>query len=291
MFNPKGIPHIKIHTQYPTSLAIDRHPDLIPFLKSRNPPRIDSENRDLLFRYNHYIAQDLYGLNIEFSRSAIIPTPVMRYHFLRYVIGSKTKIPSQQIYRELTAPTHKVTIIELGTGASAIIALLAAKHFHARVLATEIDPDYLKIAQTNINRNKCEEAITLFPSDGNLLDGVVPTDVRVDYIISNPPYYDKVLSPKVIWGGKKHELVSEGQAGEAFILQMIEEGWKYLKPGGLISFLIPKTRTETLIAVERYLNAHNMDYDIIGLLVGNRTRYVFRITKPDLDGCDPTSEM
>ncbi|MHA1673741.1 MAG: hypothetical protein ACTSYI_08930, partial [Promethearchaeota archaeon] len=82
MFDSTGIPHIQIHTNYPTSEAILRHPDLIPMLKSLDPPRIDTENRELLFLYNQYIAQDLYDLKVEFSPAAIIPTPTMRYHFL-----------------------------------------------------------------------------------------------------------------------------------------------------------------------------------------------------------------
>ncbi len=265
MFDSTGIPHIQIHTNYPTSEAILRHPDLIPMLKSLDPPRIDTENRELLFLYNQYIAQDLYGLKIEFSPTAIIPTPTMRYHFLKHVIQQKKPAG---------------TMIEVGTGASAIIALLAAKHFNQQVIATEIESDYLPIAHRNVNQNNLQDRITLIHSQGGLLHNVIPKGQKVDYIITNPPYYDKILSPKVIWGGKSRELVSGGEAGEEFILQLISESWEYLNPNGIIGFIIPKTRQATLIAVERYLNSHEIEYEVVGLLVGNRTRYVFRVFNP-----------
>lgn len=273
-FDDIGIPLFHVARRYPTSRAIELHPDLIPHLKSLDPPRIDKENREALLLYNYYIAKDLFGLNIEFEKEqAIIPTPVMRHSFLHHIIYPNC------------------TIIELGTGASAIIAMLAAKCFNAQVYATEMDSNYLEYARRNIKKNHLENKIKIIDSKGRYLDDVVPKSLQVDFIISNPPYYDKILSPKVLWGGKKHELVGAGDRGEKFILSMIEEGWKYLKTPGCISFIIPKTRVATMNAVEEYLNARDFDYDIIGIIAGNRTRYVFRIYKRNLSELEKVSEM
>ena len=65
----------------------------------------------------------------------IIPTPVMRFNFLKHILRPNA------------------TVIELGTGASAIIAMLAAKQFNARVYATEMDPQYIEYANENVRRN------------------------------------------------------------------------------------------------------------------------------------------
>ncbi|TFH31402.1 MAG: hypothetical protein E4G98_00055, partial [Promethearchaeota archaeon] len=110
MFDSTGIPHFKIHTHYPTSEAILRHPDLIPMLKSLVPPRIDKENRELLFLYNQYIAQDLYGLKVDFSPTAIIPTPTMRYNFLKHVIQrvSSSKIATDPVRSD---PERKMLLV------------------------------------------------------------------------------------------------------------------------------------------------------------------------------------
>ncbi len=277
IFSDRGIRLYTAYCTYSTRWAIAQHPDLIPFLEPipftpnnpSSPPRIDKRNREALLKYNSYLAADLYNLDIQFAERAIIPTPVMRYHFLCHVIDrSRHSFP---------------IIIEIGTGASAIIALLAAKHFNAQVFATEIDPDYIQLAQNNIDRNGMKEKITLLHSHGEIFHGLIPPGVSVDYIVSNPPYYEKIRSPKVLWGGKDQELIGEGDFGEHFILSFIQEGWEYLRPHGVLAFIIPKTRTETLIAVETYLQQHRFLYDIIGLLAGNRTRYVFRIHKSEFN--------
>lgn len=258
-FNEKGIPIYRVEPGLPLSVAMKNHPDIIPHLRCLDPPSINNTNRESLLLYNYYIAKDVYGLDIKFeSKNAIIPTPVMRYSFLKHIL------------------TPNAQVIELGTGASAIIAMLAAKHFNARVYATEIDPEYLQLAQENVQNNHLENKITIIDSKGKYLDGVFPEDLKVDYIISNPPYYEKIRSPKFLWGGKAHELIS-GEFGESFILRMIAEGKKYLKPLGMISFIIPKTRPETLVAVEKQINIEEWEYDIFGLRAGNRTRFVFRL--------------
>ena len=255
------IPIIKVKGGLPFPDAIQNHPDLIPYLKSRNPPRLNLKNRTALLLYNKYIAKDKFGLDVILEEEkAVIPTPILRYNFLLQFLKPNS------------------TIIELGTGPSALIAMLAAKHFGAKVYATEIDSLYLKLAKENILRNNLENQISIVDSKGNFLDNVFPTDFKVDYIISNPPYYEKIRSTKILWGGKEHELVS-GTLGQQFIVRMIEEGWKYLKNDGKIAFMVSKKRTETLIAVNEFIQSIGCERNIVGLKAGNRIRYVFLLHK------------
>ena len=255
------IPLIKVKGGLPFPEAIQNHPDLIPYLKSRDPPRLNLKNRTGLLLYNKYIAKDKFGLDVILEEEkAVIPTPILRYNFLLQFLKPKS------------------TIIELGTGPSALIAMIAAKHFGAKVFATEMDPLYLKLAKENVLRNNLENRISIVDSKGNFLDNVFPSDLKVDYIISNPPYYDKIRFTKLLWGGKEHELVS-GSLGQHFIIQMIKEGWKYLKSDGKIAFMIPKKRIETLIAVNEFINTIECERSIIGLKAGNRIRYVFILNK------------
>jgi methylase of polypeptide subunit release factors len=262
-FNEAGIPIYRVKGGLRLSIATKNHPDLIPFLRKHDPPSIDNLDREALLLYNYYIAKDVYGLEIKFEeQDAIIPTPVMRYNFLLYLLKPNS------------------TVIELGTGASAIIAMLAAKHFNARVWATEMDPQYIEIAKENIHKNGLDQQITVIDSKGKYLDGVFAEDFKVDYIISNPPYYDKIRSPKILWGGRDHELIS-GEFGEEFCIRMLEEGWNHLNNPGMISFIIPKTRPETLVAIEEFLNKKGWEYDLFGLQAGNRVRFVFRVYRRD----------
>ena len=259
--NGNGIPIIRLKGGLPIYNAIQNHPDLIPYLKSLNPPKLDFKNRQALLLYNTYIAKDVYGLDIVLEHEqAIIPTPELRYNFLLNVIKPNS------------------TIIELGTGASAIIAMLAAKHFNAQVYATEIDPLYIRIAKENLIRNKLDNLVSIIDSKGKILEGVFPSDFKVDYIISNPPFYDKVRFTKVLWGGKENELVS-GNNGESFISSMIREGFRLLKKEGTIAFLISNTRPNILNCIEQLVESLNCKRDIICLKAGTRTRYIYRIRK------------
>jgi tRNA1(Val) A37 N6-methylase TrmN6 len=156
--------------------------------------------------------------------------------------------------------------------------MLAAKHFGAKVYATEMDTKFLELARQNILNNNLEKQIFIIDSKGKYLDGVFPKNFKVDFIISNPPYYDKIRATKILWGGKEHELVS-GTFGQQFIVQMIQEGWKYLKSNGKIAFMIPKKRVETLIAVNKFIQTIGCERKVVGLKAGNRIRYVFLLNK------------
>ena len=296
VFNDIGIPFVKATRGYPPEEAIKKHPDLIPFLKTIDPPRINKENKDALFLYNHYICKDIYDLDIKFAKEAIIPTPVLRYNFLKLILNPELRDISAftdgrilKIMEEPNKIKYEPKIgIELGTGASAIIALLAAKFFNCTIIATEMDKEYIPKAEENIEKNQLDDKIFVVDSEGKFLHGVVDPCQKFDFIISNPPYYEKIRSPKNIWGVRKHELVSVGEFGEKFIISMIEEGLDYLRPGGVIAFLVPKTRQYLLVELEKYLdglsNRRHITFDIIGLKTGNRTRFLFRIfNKPEIN--------
>lgn len=277
-FHDLGIPVFEKQPGMTIAETAERHPDMRPFLVERPSGRLDLVDRAGLLLYNKYLALDVYGLDIEFGGAgSIIPTPVLRYSFLHYLLRD--------------SPTLAPVMIELGTGASAIIALLAAKHFNATVYATEVESEYIVQARANIDRNGFSDRVFVLNSRGLLLNGVVPEGLQADYIISNPPYYDEIRSPKVLWGGAERELVGGSQFGEQFIARMVHEGWAFLNTPGIISFIIPKTRQDTLGAVCDYLSQNRPDYDIFGIKTGNRTRYVFRVYKRFLEDRELLHEM
>lgn len=88
-------------------------------------------------------------------------------------------------------------ILDIGTG-SGCIALALAHHFpQAQVTALDINPDALKLAQHNAEKNKISN-ITFLQSD--LFSALTHNDA-FDLIVSNPPYINpemnQTLSPQV----------------------------------------------------------------------------------------------
>lgn len=90
-----------------------------------------------------------------------------------------------QIAPLLPDPDGVESILELCTG-SGCLAILAALQFPgAHVLASDISPDALDVAQINAASYGLQERLTFVRSD---LFDAVPTDRRFDLIIANPPY-------------------------------------------------------------------------------------------------------
>ncbi len=297
-FEDHGIKYKWVGGGLPLHQAVENHPEMRRYVRENKKPHL-IRSRDSLLTYNYYIAKDIYDLDIVFEpERAIIPTPGLRYRFLEVSLeglGFKKLEPYTSVWvspkdkeneenedqenrkEEKKKDFKQPEVLEIGTGASAIIALLAAEHFNCKVMATEIDAEYISYAQKNIERNGLSKQITLVKSQGNIIQDLIEEGRKFDLIISNPPYYPELPEKESVWGGAKHELLGKGTYGEKFIIRMIREGLHHLKKGGLIAVIIPKKLQKTLIATENFLKNNNVVYDILGLKAGNRIRYVFRV--------------
>ena len=101
----------------------------------------------------------------------LIPTAVIR----RLIVS---------VILDYVQPTR---VIEIGTGATAIMALLLAKH-KVSVIATEIDDYSYVSAQKNVYLNNLNDSITLVKSEGEILS-YLEKFFPVDCVLSLPPYY------------------------------------------------------------------------------------------------------
>jgi len=86
---------------------------------------------------------------------------------------------------------NRVTVLDIGTGATCIYPLLGFKEYNWKFVATEIDTQVLKIAQTIIDENKLSTAIEfrLQSNKSHILKGIIkPTDAFAASMC-NPPFY------------------------------------------------------------------------------------------------------
>ena len=74
-------------------------------------------------------------------------------------------------------------IIDVGTGSGAI-AIALSKELNCHVYASDISSDALGVAKENAE--KTNSNITLY--QGNMLEPYIKNDIKVDIIVSNPPY-------------------------------------------------------------------------------------------------------
>jgi len=78
--------------------------------------RINFKDKEALIEYNKTVLKVLFDLDIEFHKNGLIPTPINRYLFIKSTFETLKELGIE-----------KPTVLEIGTGHSAIISLLIKK--------------------------------------------------------------------------------------------------------------------------------------------------------------------
>ena len=125
--------------------------------------------------------QEFYGLPLQVTPAVLIPRPETE-HLVEAAIA---------IARQSSGPLR---ILDVGTGSGAIAIALAYVLPDAAIVATDISPAALLIAQRNAKQHGVADRITFLECN------LVPQDAMpFDIICSNPPYIanSELLEPQV----------------------------------------------------------------------------------------------
>lgn len=170
----------------------------------------------------HILGQwDFFGLEFAVEPPIFVPRPDTE-HLVEAVLDAVTG--------------RGARILDIGTGCGCVAVSVAVHAPHAQLVATDISPKALELAQANAVRHGAHRRITFKRGDlFEALDDGAPFDV----ICSNPPYVEEAawteLSPVI----RLHEdprAVLGGKDGLELIRRLICEAYAYLKPGGLLAF-------------------------------------------------------
>ncbi|WP_099209575.1 RlmF-related methyltransferase [Thermococcus henrietii] len=197
----------------PVREAVKLFPELEEYVDELG--RLDFSNRRARILYNRAIAKALFGLEIEYHPRGLVTPPISRYLFLKTFLRGGEKV------------------LEIGTGHTAMMALMAERLFDCEVTATELDDEFFEYARRNIERNGAK--VRLIKSDGGIIRGVIPEGERFDVIFSAPPYYERPTRGVLT----EREGVGGGKYGEAFSVKLIEEARDYLRSGGRVALFLP----------------------------------------------------
>jgi release factor glutamine methyltransferase len=80
----------------------------------------------------------------------------------------------------------RLLVADIGTGSGAIAVSLAVQCPHWRVIGSDISPAALAVAQANAERHAVGGQITFM--EGDLLVPYIERGLRLDVVVSNPPY-------------------------------------------------------------------------------------------------------
>lgn len=162
---------------------------------------------------------EFMGLEFKVTLDVLIPRP-------------ETEILVEAAIKITRLIGEKVRILDLGTGSGCIAVSLAKLLPKAKVTATDISPEALKVALENARANNVD--IDFF--QGDLFGTCNLTPITYDLIISNPPYIRsseiKKLQPEVRY--EPPIALDGGKEGLDFYKRIINDAPRYLKKKGFL---------------------------------------------------------
>lgn len=162
--------------------------------------------------------KEFFSLNFEVGPAVLIPRPDSEFVVLEFLRFAK--------------PIAEISAIDVGTGSGNLAIASAHQHAGAKFRAIDRSAAALEVARRNAARHGVADRT-------EFLEGIffepLPTDVRVDCILSNPPYIPTAEIPNLAVGVRDHEpreALDGGPTGLEVVDQIIAQAGGYLKSGG-----------------------------------------------------------
>ncbi len=198
---------------------------------------------------------DFYGYELDVNKNVLIPRRETEELVEEVIKRSKTfKNP---------------VIIDVGTGSGAI-AITLSKELKSHVYASDISEKAIKVAKTNVDKTKAN--VTLL--NGDMLKPYIENDIKVDIIVSNPPYikYDEEIED-IVKNNEPHLALYAENNGVEFYDSILKDAKKILNDRFLIAFEIGQSQGENIKTLAlKYLGNINVE---IKKDLSDKNRFVF----------------
>jgi len=159
--------------------------------------------------------QEFFGLTFRVTRDVLIPRPETE-HLVEAVLSRVDR----------NAPLR---IADVGTGSGAVAVALACALPNARLVASDISPAALEVAQGNAERHGVARRMEFLESD--LLTAAAAQSF--DLIVSNPPYVpEDELLERQVRDFEPASALYAGQGGLDVYRRLVPQALAALKPGG-----------------------------------------------------------
>ena len=202
--------------------------------------------------------QEFWGLEFAVNPAVLIPRPETE-HVIEVALD-RLALRELRAGRPQTLRGDGLNIADIGTGSGCIAVALAKELPGATIYATDISTAALEVAARNIVEQNFLDRIHLFES--NLLDlfsRAVPQPghepLRLDIIVSNPPYIGRREAPTLareVRDHEPHQALFGGEQGYELYGDLISQAASLLKPGGI---LVLELGHDSLPAVRPLLDA------------------------------------
>ena len=182
--------------------------------------------------------QEFFGLEFEVTPAVLIPRPETE------LIVEETLLLSQNIAQPL--------IIDAGTGSGCIAIALARELENAKIIATDISAEALKVASRNAVKHGVENRINFIKCD--LLSGI-PKNTKADLIVSNPPYIapeEIATLQREVRDWEPHNALTDYADGLNFYRRLLVEAVEFLQSEGFLIFEMGYEQSEKIKALIDY---------------------------------------
>ena len=172
-------------------------------------------------------SQDFMGLSFQVDERVLIPRP-------------ETELLVERVLFLLQGRPNPC-VADVGTGSGAIAVSLAVFHPAVEILAVDVSPDALHVAQANAAKHHVTERIRFLQGDmlEPLRDAVGLA--TLDGIVSNPPYiadHDLAELQPEVRDYEPRLALAGGADGLFFYRQLVQNAGAYLKEDGFIALEI-----------------------------------------------------
>lgn len=167
----------------------------------------------------YYLGEwEFYGRSFQVTPDVLIPRP-------------ETELMIEQALAWLAANPDRRRAADVGTGSGVIADTLAAEVGDLEVIAIDLSPEALAVAQTNAERHSVADRVRF--AQGNLLSGVT---TPLDLICANLPYVPSERLPSLRVSKQEPMLALDGGDGDGFglVRKLAAQAKSLLAPGGLL---------------------------------------------------------
>ncbi len=165
---------------------------------------------------------------------------------LEFYVDENVLIPRSPIFEQIEdgfsafLDDEPRRVLDLCTGSGCIAIALAHAFPDSEIYASDISPEALEVAQTNIDFYQLNDQIELLLSDG--LQGL--SGLQFDLIVSNPPYVDAddMDSMPDEFAHEPELALASGDDGLNFTRQLLAEAKDFLTPEGVLIVEVGNSR-------------------------------------------------
>lgn len=159
---------------------------------------------------------------------------------------------------------EEIKLVDIGCGSGAIALALDLEETKTKVYASDISSEALEVAQAN---NDLLNAQVTF-MQGDLLQPLIDQQIKVDILVSNPPYIpNEEAVDALVVDNEPHLALFGGKDGIDFYVKIFKDAHHILNERAILAFEIGHQHKDLLVAA---IKEHfgEVDYQVLKDLSG-----------------------